>query len=421
MIAIYGKWKVWNALKNLLDKLNIPNKLMDDTDFDKKFLKVCDKIVVSPWIPPKNFVYKKYKNKIVWELDFVREILEENEILQNFEFIWITWTDWKSTTTWVIYNLFKELISPLNNSTTRIWWNFDPSFSEIIYQILENWRENYKNIIILEVSSFMGYNVKKFKFDYSIWLNFFTDHLNWHVDMQDYFDAKANIIKNTKYWSILWKTVIEKFGQKEDYNIEIQENNIDISKTKFVWQHNLENLSHAYSLILKYIKDKELNISNNDILEKFYEIKPLSHRTEFIKQIWDIKIYDDGKSTTANSLRAWIQSFGEKIILIAWGSDKWDDFSILQDVFADKLNWAVLIWETAKHIWEILNKSWIDYIISWNLQLAITRAYELAKKTWTKIILFSPWCASFDMFANRLDRVEKFLDAIQILENKTIY
>ncbi len=418
MIAIYGKWQIGTALKNLMDKLNIPNRLMDDDDADHKFLKACNQIVVNPWIKPKHSIYKKYKKKIIWEFDFIRETLQENEMLQSFEFIWITWTDGKSTTTWVVYNLFKELISPSNNSIVWTWGTTDIPLSQVVYQILENWRENYNNIVIIETSSFVWHNIKKFKFDYSIWLNFFADHLDWHVDAEEYFNSKTNIVKSTKHWAILWKTVIEKFGQKDNYDIEIQENNIDIWKTKFVGQHNLENLSHAYSLILKYIKDKELNISSFDVLEKLYEIKPLSHRTEFIKQIWEIKIYDDGKSTTVQNLKAWMQSFGEKLIIIAGGSDKWADFSELQDIFAEKLNWAVLIWEAAKNMWEILKRSWVDYTITWNLQLAITRAYEMAKKTKTKIILFSPWCASFDMFQNRLDRVEKFLDAIQVLEGK---
>jgi UDP-N-acetylmuramoylalanine-D-glutamate ligase len=62
----------------------------------------------------------------------------------------------------------------------------------------------------MEISSFMAYNVKKFKSDYSIFTNFEVDHLNWHHDMADYFNSKLNILRNTTKKSIVNTQILEK-------------------------------------------------------------------------------------------------------------------------------------------------------------------------------------------------------------------
>ena len=43
----------------------------------------------------------------------------------------------------------------------------------------------------------MSYNIKTFRSTHSIFTNFETDHLNWHPDLQDYFNAKMRVFENT--------------------------------------------------------------------------------------------------------------------------------------------------------------------------------------------------------------------------------
>lgn len=63
-------------------------------------------------------------------------------------------------------------------------------------------------MIVVEVSSFMAYAIKKFKSDYSICTNIKRDHLNWHRDLQGYFDAKMRVLETTKKKSFINAQVI---------------------------------------------------------------------------------------------------------------------------------------------------------------------------------------------------------------------
>ena len=201
MFLIYWKWKVWNWIKKLLDYLNIPNTIIDDNDhLNLSTIKNFKYIIPSPWIKPSHKIYN-FKEKIIWELDFIHYILteklnfkEKNFFYENWKqkiyFIGITWTDWKSSTTWKIYNIFKYLNR--KNISLFIWWNFDIPVSELILNFIKSKDTKEKNIFVLEVSSFMAYNLKKLKFIWSIWTNSDQDHLDWHTDLQDYFDSKKS-------------------------------------------------------------------------------------------------------------------------------------------------------------------------------------------------------------------------------------
>lgn len=413
MIIVYWKWKLWNSAKNLLDYLWIENNIIDDTDFNEQLLENAEKIIISPWIPQTHTIYSKYKNKIIWDYDFCYNIMKEKWIIENSYFFGITWTDWKSTVTRIVYCILEEIFK--NNSLYKvwIWWNYDKPITKILQEILEWGYTFHKNIFVLEMSSFMCYNLKKMPFDYSIWTNFEKDHLNWHPNMKEYFEAKKNLITNTVETSYVHPDIITKINLP---NVKAFSNNYNLEWTHFTWEHNKQNLNSCFQIIKQYIVDTNLNITDTTLQNIIKNIKPLPHRIQFIKEINWIKIYDDGKSTTANSLKAAINSFDEKIILIAGWSDKWDDFSVLKNDFKQKVCWASLLGQTAPIFSNILNELNIKNQININMANTITYAYNLAIEKNSKIILFSPGCASFDLFKNREDRVEQFLMAINNLQ-----
>jgi UDP-N-acetylmuramoylalanine--D-glutamate ligase len=66
-----------------------------------------------------------------------------------------------------------------------------------------------RGYIVKEISSFMAYNIKEFKSDYSIFTNFSLDHLNWHPDISDYFNTKLKVIENTKNKSMINLQVLD--------------------------------------------------------------------------------------------------------------------------------------------------------------------------------------------------------------------
>jgi UDP-N-acetylmuramoylalanine-D-glutamate ligase len=69
----------------------------------------------------------------------------------------------------------------------------------------------------------MAFSLKKYQSDYSIFTNFKPDHLNWHHNLQEYFDAKMNLIQRTKYKAIINQQIIS-FAQENSLHIALPTN-----------------------------------------------------------------------------------------------------------------------------------------------------------------------------------------------------
>ncbi len=402
MIVIYWKGEVWNSLKKLLDFLEVENVLTDDKEDNKGILEKGDTIIPSPWIKPSHIVYQDYYHKVKSELDFVYDLLEEKELLGKFGFVGVTGTDWKSTVSYVTSNLLKTTWSPV-----YIWWNFSPSFAEVLYQIFSENKEipDY-NLIVLEISSFMLYATQRFKFDYTIWTNFSSDHLDWHRDIVDYYNSKKKIVPLTQNYCFVGNKNIFDVLRKNGFSNVVLTNTRDF-ESGFVGDNNKLNLSLAYDLALEFVDQEQL------LQEKIRSLKPLSHRMEYIGEYQKVRIYDDGKSTSSNSLRNWLVSVTWKTVLICWGSDKKDNFRHLKSYLEEKAVFLCIIGETSHKFEEIANNLWIDYRIFDNLEDAVNCSLDAALEKEAENILFSPGCASFDMFRNWQERADFFRNCLK--------
>lgn len=423
MILIYWKWKVWNGLKMFCDYLWLDSEVKDDTDKINDLSKY-EYIIPSPGINPNHAIYKT--GKIYKELDFVYKYLPKNT-----KIISITWTDGKSTTTWIMYNTLKE---EFGENRVFLAGNFDKSFAQVMTKILQSWVKN--PIIVMEISSFMAYEIKDFKSDYVIFTNFASDHLNWHSDMKDYFQSKARLVDWVKKKAIVNTQIIKElkkqkikyefkntrfFGFGEDItnfslrdyvelpNIVISgRKKYDFNKTKFSWIFNALNILSA-TLIAN-----EMKICSKRVTKYLSKICWLSHRIEFYKEIKWINFIDDSKSTSCQSLKAWISSFDNNIILIAWWLDKWDTFEDLDLAINWKVKFAVLIWQTKEYLSKIFEKAKIPFEFAENMEKAVNKTWSNATK-WDTVLL-SPGCASMDMFKNYEDRANKFKQAVDKLK-----
>lgn len=398
MYIIYWKWEVWQWLKKLFNFLNIKNIICDDRDFLDIEINDDDKIILSPGIKPSHFIYKFHKNKIISELDMIYKILKKYNLNNKFNFIWITWTKWKSTTSWILYNILKQKYDNI-----YLWWNFSPSLSEVLYNIFSNWKKNEVNTIIVELSSFMLYNTDYFDFQNSIFTNIETDHLDRHIDFQDYFASKQKIFKFTKNKVYIWNNLSSNLS-----NNLIKIDKYEFFETNLLWEHNQKNINFVYKICKNHYQ-----INKNEFQNYLYNINSLPNTLEFVKEIKWVSIYNDWKSTTPWALRSALESFDKKLVLIAWGYDKWANFDELWEIFVSKISFVCLIWNTAPKIANIMKNYNIDYQIYNSLQDASENAINEAIKRNIDIVLFSPWCSSFDMFDNYKHRAKVFLNSIK--------
>ncbi len=218
----------------------------------------------------------------------------------------------------------------------------------------------------------MSYNIKSFQSTHSIFTNFETDHLNWHPDLQDYFDSKIRLFEHTTGVSCINEQVFMRakefglsisenipnvriFGRKDTLKDRTDGENITISgrkkyrlsETQFSGFHN------AMNILSSTLVTNALRVCSKRTREYLKSISSLAHRLELVTVKSEISFIDDSKSTSAQSLIAALGSFqDQKVCLIAGGSNKGDTFEHLGPVLKAKVQHAELIGATR----EILGK-----------------------------------------------------------------
>lgn len=135
-----------DGVQALAESLQIPIDIRDDADENIDF-SLYSGIIPTPGVSPNNRIYKS--DKILSEMDFAARYLPK-----GFKAICITGTDGKSTTAWILYKL---LCQEYGEKKVFLSGNFEVPFSETVRQIRE--RKLKRGFIIIEVSSFMAYNL----------------------------------------------------------------------------------------------------------------------------------------------------------------------------------------------------------------------------------------------------------------------
>lgn len=294
-----------------------------------------------------------------------------------------------------------------------------------------------KDLVVLELSSFQLQDLD-ISPHLAVVLNIDIDHLDYHLDRQEYITAKENIVKfqnendiavlNADYevsadFSRKTKAKIYWFSKEKYVNqgccvengeiILSTDQDISILKTDEVMLrgiHNLENITAA--IMASYLMGADISVIKN-VVRNF---KGLEHRLELFLEKDGIKFYNDSFSTTPETAIAAIKSFTEPIILIAGGSEKNADYSKLGEVIScSNIKTAILIGKTGPRIKkESMPKGTNEKIkvidTCQDLDQVIEKVKEEAKPG--DVVLLSPASASFDWFSNYKERGNKFKEKI---------
>ena len=417
------------------EKEEIPRKLLErlqkygaNAFFGKecfKNLKGFDIIFRSPSCLPtrKELVEEKERGAI---------ITSEIEMLMKIapcKIIGVTGSDGKTTTTSLIYSILKKA-----RYNTYLGGNIGiPLFTKI-----DEMRPN--DILVLELSSFqlMGMKISP---NISVITNITPNHLNIHKDYEEYIDAKKNIFKyqNENDYLILnydneitracktqSKSKVIYFSSKEKLdNGFIIDNGIikecedgirkHILNTKDVilrGNHNFENIASAFAAT-KTLVDQDTAI------EAVKEFKAVEHRLEFVRELNNVKWYNDSVSSSPTRTIAGLNSFDENIVLIAGGYDKNLDYTPIAKPILKKVKTLILLGATSGKIFEAVKKEEekegksINIYMSNTLEEAVNLAKKYAKSN--EVVLFSPASASFDMFKNFAERGNIFKNLVNKL------
>ena len=295
------------------------------------------------------------------------------------------------------------------------------------------------DVYVLELSSFQLETTINLHLDVATVLNVCEDHMDRYGSIADYAAAKARLLKYTKVAVLnrndatslaMQAENIITFGLNAALNVNdfglIQNGELWLasgqrklcktSELKIAGQHNVANALAAAALCTA------IGIEKDVIVDTLIKFKGLPHRVEWVANIDDVDYYDDSKGTNVGATCAAIAGMtkngeAQKVVLIAGGDGKGQDFSPLAAAVQANSRAVVLIGRDAALIEAVLSTTDVPRYQAADLPEAVTIAKKVAQKG--DAVLLSPACASFDMFNNYVHRAEVFVAAVNQLQANT--
>ncbi len=324
----------------------------------------------------------------------------------------VTGTRGKTTTTTLVHNILIKA-----NKSAYLAGNIKGAAT---LPLLD--KVNEDSIVTLELSSWQlqGFHDSCVSPNASVFTNIYPDHLNRYSGMEDYIEDKKAIYLYQKQDDFcVFNGMQEETAALANYAPagkaffslgEIPES----WKIKLPGKHNLENAAAAITLA------RALNIEDAAIKEAVEEFPGVEHRLQWLGEARGVGFINDTTSTTPVSGVAAIESVGSRrILLIAGGADKKLDLTSYAEKITEGVEHVALLDGTATNKLRraIIELGGSDKIIGTykDMEAATSDLFDLAKEG--DVILLSPGCASFGLFANEFHRGEIFMDIVHRLIN----
>ncbi|MBZ4201064.1 MAG: UDP-N-acetylmuramoyl-L-alanine--D-glutamate ligase [Methylotenera sp.] len=292
------------------------------------------------------------------------------------------------------------------------------------------------DVYVLELSSFQLETTHSLQVDAATMLNLSEDHMDRYDSLQDYAIAKAHIFYQARTqvlnlddaWSMLLarpKLAQVSFGLSEQaafglrqiagesWLCEGEKQLINLQDLKIAGLHNAANALAAVAL------SRAVGVDYAPIIQTLYNFKGLPHRVEWVANIDDVDYYDDSKGTNVGASCAALagmfkHGLPQKVVLIAGGDGKGQDFSPLAQAVVANARAVVLLGRDADKIEAALLSTGIALYRALDLPEAVSIAKKLAQSG--DAVLLSPACASFDMFKNYVHRAQVFVAAVMAMQ-----
>ncbi len=374
----------------------------------------ADEVVKSPGIPVEAPMIQKIIQKgihIISEIEFAGRYTTSKMIC-------ITGSNGKTTTTSLIYHIFKEA-----GYDAGLAGNIGRSLA---LQVAEEPHEYY----IIELSSFQLDNMYDFRANVAVLLNITPDHLDrYQNNMQNYVDSKMRIIRNMTpddafiYWNddpIISrelkrydiKAVRLPFSELKEHGSigYIEEGIYTIEKpTPFNMEQEALSLSgkhNIYNSLAAGIASNVAGIKNEVIRRSLGNFPGVEHRLEKVCTVGGVLYVNDSKATNVDACWYALDSMKTKTILIIGGKDKGNDYEPIKPLVKEKCAALVYLGADNQKLHDNFDQLGIPVRDTHSMKECVAACSELAEPGMT--VLLSPCCASFDLFKNMEDRGEQF-------------
>jgi UDP-N-acetylmuramoylalanine--D-glutamate ligase len=292
-------------------------------------------------------------------------------------------------------------------------------------------------LVVAEVSSFQLETIDTFQPRVAAVLNITPDHLDRHGSFPAYVDAKARLFLNqtsadcavlnaddaptaalrprtraTVLWFSRQRPLDPGVFVRDGWVVAKLNGHVEaivpLAEIALRGQHNVENVLAATACALW------LGLDSAAIRRAVGRFRAVAHRIEFVRDVRGVQFYNDSKGTNFASTIKALESFGERVVLIAGGKGKGQDFAPLAEAARGRVGHAVTLGEDGPKIAAALHAVGIAVSAAPTLHAAVEAARAQAGPG--DVVLLSPACASFDMFQNYEHRGDVFKQLVHQLE-----
>lgn len=418
-VFLSDKGKIEQKYVDELKKWDIP---FEEGHHTESLILNADEVVKSPGIPGTVPLVRKLREQgthIVSEIEFASRYDSAKKIC-------ITGSNGKTTTTSLIYYLLQN--AGLN---VGLGGNIGKSYA---YQVATEHFDYY----VLEISSFQLDDVYDFKPDIAIITNITPDHLDrYDHKMENYVAAKFNITKNLTrddcfifdsddditighLDNIILRCKMLPFSQKKELEqgaflrddkivlrYEEEETDLYLQELALGGKHNI------YNSMAAALAAKASGIDNEVIRNSLATFQPIEHRLEPVLSIKDVLYINDSKATNIDSAWYALECQKRPVVWIVGGTDKGNDYSILDDLVREKVKAIVCMGVDNAKIHAAFGPMGKPMSDALSAEEAVKQAAAFAEPG--DVVLLSPCCASFDLFKNYEDRGAQFKAAVRAL------
>lgn len=392
-----------------------------------------DLVVTSPGVPDRAPVLAAARAaglRVISELELGYRLLEPDRMVA------VTGTNGKTTTTRIIGEMLEaggvRAVTCGNIGDPLVGLYGEPGEG---------------GVPVVEVSSFQLSNIEEFRSPVSVALNIAPDHFDWHEDFAEYREAKMRLVENSmpgdllvynaedawcremtgrnsgRNWGFALRKVEGAVAWKEGgwllTGAPLEEGRLlPVRELKLTGAHNLQNVMAGALAAM------ECGVSRSAVREAAAAFAGLEHRVEYVSTVGGVRFYNDSKATNPHAALHALRSFEEPLVAVMGGRNKGLDFddvaSELRVRMGDgRVRGVVLLGESAREIMSAIEHECAGtargrVVTALTLGESVEKAYALSGGD--GVVLFTPACASFDMFRDYRERGDAFKRAVRKLE-----
>ncbi len=383
--------------------------------FDEELFSRFERLVVSPGVAVAEAA-------IVAARDKGAEVLGDIELFARecgAPVIAITGSNGKSTVTSLV-----GVLAAASGAATRVGGNIGVPALDLL-------GDEQAELYVLELSSFQLETTRSLQAAGAVVLNISADHLDRYDSLEAYAAAKGVIYRGcrccvvnrddplaqalagsgcrTLSFGLDAPSGANEFGLVEDagraWLARGSHRLIAVDELRLTGSHNVANVLASLALLAAV----GIN-TGQPVLDALRAYAGLPHRMETVAEVAGIRWINDSKGTNVGATRAAIAGLDTPVVLIAGGLGKGADFTELAAAADGRVREAILLGADREALARALADTVPVRLVD-SLGQAVARAAEAALAG--DSVLFSPACASFDMFRNFEHRGDCFRQLVR--------